>query len=148
MSNLLTELKSEISRTAKKHVRAESLTQKKTNLQLRSDIADLKRRITALEATARKMLKGQQALPEPKAEESIAEPSLRFSAKSFASLRKKLGLSGMDMAKLLGVSNQSVYHWESGKSRPRAAQLTGIAQIRKMGKKEAAEKLAATPDQP
>jgi DNA-binding transcriptional regulator YiaG len=146
MSNLLTELKSEISRISKKQIRTDSLALKKSNLQLRSDIADLKRRITALEVAAKKMLKGQQASPQPKAEESIAAPSLRFSAEGFSSLRKKLGLSGNDMAKLLGVSNQSVYHWESGKSKPRAAQLAAISQIRKLGKKEAAEKLAATPE--
>lgn len=146
MSNLLTELKSEISRTSKKQTRAELLTLKKTNYQLRADIADLKRRITALEVAARKTLKGQHAMPQPNAEESIAAPTLRFSAEGFASLRKKLGLSGIDMAKLLGVSNQSVYHWESGKSKPRAAQLIVISQARKLGKKEIAAKLAATPE--
>jgi DNA-binding transcriptional regulator YiaG len=47
------------------------------------------------------------------------------------------------MALLLGVSNQSVYHWETGKSKPRAAQLQAIAAVRKLGKKEVAERLAA-----
>jgi DNA-binding transcriptional regulator YiaG len=68
---------------------------------------------------------------------------LRFRAAGFASLRKKLGLTAAEMAQLLGVSAQSVYHWEIGKSRPRASQLPAISAVRKMGKKEAAERLSA-----
>ena len=60
----------------------------------------------------------------------------------FASLRKKLGLSAVDMSKLLGVSAQSVYHWETCKSMPRASQLQAISAARKMGKKAVAAKLA------
>jgi DNA-binding transcriptional regulator YiaG len=60
----------------------------------------------------------------------------------FAALRKKLSLSAAEMAKLLGVSAQSVYHWETGKSKPRASQLQAIAAVRKMGKKAVAIKLA------
>jgi DNA-binding XRE family transcriptional regulator len=60
----------------------------------------------------------------------------------FASLRKKLGLTAHEMAHLIGVSAQSVYHWEAGKSRPRASQLSAISEVRKLSKKEAWEKLA------
>jgi len=61
----------------------------------------------------------------------------------FAALRKKLGLSATDMGKLIGVSGQSVYHWETGKTKPRASQLQAIAAVRKMGKRAIAAKLAA-----
>lgn len=67
---------------------------------------------------------------------------LRFQAKGFASLRKKLGLSAQEMAKLLGVSALSVYKWESGKATPRSSHLPAIAAVRKLGKKEALAKLA------
>ena len=46
------------------------------------------------------------------------------------------------MAKLLGVSAQSVYHWEAGKSRPRANQLQAISEVRKLSKKEALARIA------
>ena len=59
----------------------------------------------------------------------------------FAALRKKLGLSATDMGKLIGVSGQSVYHWETGKTKPRASQLQAIAAVRKMGKRAVAAKL-------
>jgi len=42
------------------------------------------------------------------------------------------------------VSAQSVYHWEAGKSRPRAAQLTAIAAVRKLGKREVLSRLQAS----
>lgn len=39
------------------------------------------------------------------------------------------------MGKLLGVSAQTVYHWDTGKTKPRASQLQAISAARKMGKK-------------
>ncbi|MGZ5196264.1 MAG: hypothetical protein ACXWB8_12570 [Ramlibacter sp.] len=44
---------------------------------------------------------------------------------------------------MLGVSGQSIYKWEEGKTRPRASQLPAIAALRKMGKREANARLAA-----
>jgi DNA-binding transcriptional regulator YiaG len=46
------------------------------------------------------------------------------------------------MGKLLGVSAQSVYHWETGKSKPRKSQLLAISAVRKMGKRDVTAKLA------
>jgi hypothetical protein len=45
------------------------------------------------------------------------------------------------MGLLLGVSGQSIYHWEAEKSRPRPAQLQAIAALRKLGKREARRRL-------
>jgi DNA-binding transcriptional regulator YiaG len=140
MTQLAAQLKSEMSRIAKKELRAETVSLKKANAQYRADIADLKRRLTSLEAALKRLGKAQSKTDKaPAAEEESG--ALRFRADGFASLRKKLGLTGMQMAQLLGVSNQSVYHWESGKSRPRAAQLATIAAVRKWGKKEVAARL-------
>lgn len=74
--------------------------------------------------------------------QAVDETKLRFRAGGFASLRKKLDLSASDMGKLLGVSAQSVYHWESGKARPRASQLQAIAAVRKLGRRAVAAQLA------
>ena len=65
----------------------------------------------------------------------------RFSATRFASQRRKLGLSAADFGALLGVSGQSVYKWEHGEARPRARQLEAIAELRGIGKREAAARL-------
>lgn len=140
MPNLATLLKSEISRIARKEVRAETQAFKKASAQYRSDIAALKRRIASLESTLKKL--GKTSARSRKTAEEPTQQALRFRVGGFAALRKKLGLSAANMAKLLGVSAQSVYHWESGKSKPRAGQLAAIAQVRKLGKREVAARLA------
>lgn len=139
MANIASLLKSEISRIARKEIRAETGTLKKASSQYRGDIAALKRRLAENERLISKLSKNKPVSEIDKAEESA---KLRFRADGFASLRKKLGLSAADMGKLLGVSLQTVYHWEKGQSKPRANQLQGIAEIRKLGKRGAAARLA------
>ena len=148
MSNFAAQLKTEISRIAKKESRTQSAVLKKAQATHRAEIADLKRRIASLEAVVRRLAKTPTRSTSPVKEESEPQ-SLRFRADGFASLRKKFGLSAVQMAQLLGVSNQSVYHWEAGKSKPRAAQLQAIAAVRKRGKKEVTARLAqmSTPNQ-
>jgi DNA-binding XRE family transcriptional regulator len=139
MTTFANQLKSEIARIAKKEVRSETQQLKKASTQYRSDIAALKRHISVLESTVKKLSKGQSK-PVLKVEKE-PETTLRFRAGGFATLRKKLDLSAEQMGKLIGVSAQSVYHWESEKSRPRASQLPAIAAARKLTKKEAWTKL-------
>ena len=147
MSNFAAQLKTEISRLAKKESRTQAAVLKKAQTSHRAEIADLKRRVASLEAVVRRLGKTAPRSIAPHQEEN--EPQgLRFRADGFASLRKKFGLSAAQMAILLGVSNQSVYHWETGKSKPRAAQLQAIAAVRKLGKKEVAQRLAAHAQEP
>jgi DNA-binding transcriptional regulator YiaG len=140
MANIASFLKAEISRIARKEIRAETQTLKKASTQYRSDIAALKRRIAEQERLISKLRKSK---PAAKAVEQENEgPQLRFRADGFASLRKRLGLSAADMGKLLGASLQTIYHWEKGQSKPRASQLQAIAEVRKLGKRGAAARLA------
>lgn len=140
MANIASLLKSEISRITRREIRAETETLKKASAQYRSDIAALKRRLTEQERVIAKLRKDKPAAAaNDKAEEAS---QLRFRADGFASLRKKLGLSAADMGKLLGVSLQTIYHWEKGQSKPRASQLRRIAEVRKLGKRDAAARLA------
>lgn len=140
MSNIGTILKSEISRVARKEVRGETQALKKSVSQYRSQIADLKRRMQALEQQIKRLGKATaKAAPAQTEEEGAA--NLRFSAKGLAAQRRRLGLSAASVAKLLGVSTLSVYKWESGKTRPRAKQIEAIATLRGMGKREVAQRL-------
>jgi DNA-binding transcriptional regulator YiaG len=143
MSTFANQLKSEIARIAKKENKAENAALKKASAQYRSDIAALKRRIASMEAVVAKL--GKQAAKtgaEVEASEDD-EKSLRFRVAGFASLRKNLGVTANEMGVLLGVSGQSVYKWEQGKAKPRASQMQAIAAVRKLGKKQVAELLAA-----
>lgn len=142
MANFAQQLKSEISRISRKELRAETQALKKASAQHRREMAALKRRIASLETAIRRLAKVQPQRVRKEAATEEESTSLRFRAGGFASLRKKLGVSAADMAKLLGVSSQSVYHWEQGKTRPRGAQLALIAEVRKMGKKAVAARLA------
>lgn len=143
MPNIAAVFKGEISRIARKEVKAQTQDFKKVSGQYRSQIAALRRRIDALERQLRRVGKAPaRAAPAPEGDDEGAQ-NLRFSAKRFAAQRAKLGLSAADFAALLGVSGQSVYKWELGKARPRAAQLASIAALRGIGKREAAARLEA-----
>lgn len=140
MTNFALQLKAEITRLAKKESKATAANLKKAATQARSEIAALKRRVGALEMMIKKLSKASKESNEVQSEHG--KVAYRFRSSGFASLRKRLGLSGAEMAKILGVSAQSVYHWETGMTRPRANQLASIAELRKLGKKQVAAKLA------
>jgi DNA-binding transcriptional regulator YiaG len=69
------------------------------------------------------------------------EKQTRFVAKGLVSLRKRLGLSAADLARLVGVSMQSVYNWEHKKATPRKEQVSAIGALRSLGKREAHQRL-------
>ncbi|MDB5872058.1 MAG: transcriptional regulator, family-like protein [Ramlibacter sp.] len=141
MPNIGTVLKEEIARLARKQTRGDTQSLKKSVAQYRAQIADLKRRMQALEQEVKRLGKaaGKAGARAPAAEEPGG--NLRFSAKGLAAQRKRLGLSAASVAKILGVSALSIYKWESGKVRPRAKQIEAIAALRGMGKREAAQRL-------
>jgi len=140
MSALAKQLKDEISRSANRHVRQSLTAMKRSLAQQRKENATLKRRVSAMERALMQLAKG--AGVEASAPSKGGRKKVRFSASGFASLRKKLGINAAQTAALLGVSDQSVYKWEQGKVRPRAAQLEGIVALRKTGKRAVHKRLA------
>lgn len=141
MPNIASVLKEEIARVARKEVRSDTQPLKKSSASHRSDIAALKRRIAALEQMVKRLGKQAGAKIAPAEAEPLAG-GFRFSASGLMAQRKRLGLSAAEAGKLLGVSDQSVYKWENGKTRPRASQFAAIAALRGLSKKQAAARLA------
>ena len=141
MPNIASVLKSEISRVARKEVRAETLGLKKAVGAYRIEIASLKRRAQALEQELRRLSKAA-GKASPVVTDAEASPTSRFTAKGLASQRQRLGLSAEDIGLLVGASGQSIYNWEADKARPRARHLAALAALRTLGKKEAAAVLA------
>ena len=135
-------LKTEISRVARKQVRAETASLKKSVGVYRAEIAALKRRAQALELALRHLSKAHAKAAPVETPASSAQ-TLRFGAKGLASQRRRLGLSAQDIGLLVGTSGQSIYNWEDGKARPRAKHLPAIAALKTIGKKEAAARLAS-----
>jgi DNA-binding transcriptional regulator YiaG len=141
MPNIASILKAEITRIARKEVRSEVEGLRKAIATYRTEIAALKRRSQSLEQELRRLAK---ALPKPKyAPIDESGTALRFSAKSLASQRRRLGLSAEDCGLLLGASGQSVYNWEAGKARPRESHLAAIAGLKRLGKRQAIGVLAS-----
>ena len=144
MPNIASVLKDEVLRLARKEVRKEVEGLKNASANYRSEIAELKRRLAAVEKHLSHVEKknSRKVALEVTGDEGSA---VRFSAKGLATHRQRLGLSAADMGTLLGVSAQSIYHWETGKTKPRQSQLAAIAAVRKMGKREAMAQLAKPP---
>ena len=138
MPDLVSVLKAEIGRLARKEVKSETAVLKRAMTGYRRDIAALKRQVAELERRMKQLGRAPKASPIETADEA---DGLRFRAGGFAQHRKRLGLSAAEMGRLLGTSGQSVYKWELGKARPRRSYLPAIAALRKMGKREAAERL-------
>jgi DNA-binding transcriptional regulator YiaG len=136
MPNLISILKAEIARVARKELRRETAALKKASATYRAEIAALKRRAADME---RQLRAGARSAPPAAAraanDELIPEGS-RFSAKGLATHRKRLGLSAGELGLLLGVSSQSIYNWESGKARPHRKYLPALVALRTVGKKE------------
>ena len=142
MPNIASVLKEEISRVARREVRAETQSLKKATSVYRSEIATLKRRVLALEQALKRLGKPAGKNASAAADEEASQ-SLRFSGKGLASQRQRLGLSAEDCGLLVGASGKSIYRWEAGVARPRAKHVAAIAGLRALGKKEATKRLVA-----
>ncbi|MBC7918573.1 MAG: helix-turn-helix transcriptional regulator [Rhodoferax sp.] len=141
MSSLITSLKSEIARVAKKELKSELLSMRKALTTHRSEIAALKRLVKTL-ASEIKQVKRSSKSAGTVQKTSIKRPRpFKFNAGRFAELRNKWGITQAQMAQLLGASSLSVHKWEKGMSNPRAAQLDRIAPIMKLGKREVLQRL-------
>ena len=139
MSNIASVLKKEISRISRKEIKRETATLKKSSTTYRSEIAALKRRVQELERQVRRVgWVGERSVPAAASEDSVA-PGTRFSARSMASQRTRLGLSAAECGLLIGASAQSVYNWEEGKAHPRAQHLPAIFALRNLGRRQAKE---------
>ena len=143
MPNIANLLKSEIARVARKEVRAETKGLKNAIAPYRAQIAELRRRTRELELQLRRLGRVTARVASAAPDAEAGERNLRFSAKGLAAQRQRLGLSAQAFGALIGASGQSVYKWEEGKTRPRAKHLPKIAELRGIGKREAAARLAS-----
>lgn len=145
MPNIARVLKEEISRIARKEAKVAVAPVRRPSVRARRDVAELKRRLAALEKASRQLLarlaKIEGAQPAPAQEESAAREWI--SGKGIKSLRRRLGLSQSQFAKLVGVSDQAVYNWESrsGMLKLRSATKASVFAVRGIGAREARRRL-------
>jgi len=142
MPDVAAALKAEITRLARKEAKQQVAPVKKTVAEQRRTIADLRRQVAAL-TRSQSALQQQEAKRPAAAVQAGATRRVRYSPTWVKADRKRLGLSAKDYGRLVGVSAATIYGWEEGKSKPRAAALTGWANVRGIGKREATRRLAS-----
>jgi len=140
MPNIGSLLKDEIARICRREIRKEVEGVRKASAAYRRDIAALKRELTAVRRQSGELAK--RAASTAKAPAEAPGRPVRFVAKGLRTLRARLGLSQAQLARLLGVSDQSVYNWEGKKATPRKEQVQAIVALRAISKSEAQQRLA------
>jgi DNA-binding XRE family transcriptional regulator len=142
MANIGALLKAEITRLCRREIRKEMAVVRKATVSSRHHIAALRKQVGALEQKAGQLAKRAGAAV-ASAPAGLPERPVRFVAKGLKSLRKRLGLSAAQLAALIGVSEQSVYNWETKKATPRKEQFAALIGLRGVGKREVQQRLAA-----
>ncbi len=137
MPSIAAVFRQEIIRLARKEVKVQTEAIRKANAQYRRDIAQLKRQAGALSKQVAQQERKRAAKGVPKANVE----GKRFSPRGLKTHREKLGLSAADYAMLVGVTAQTIYNWEQGKSKPRDEQLASLVAVRDLGKREALNRL-------
>ena len=146
MPNIMTALKSEISRLARKEAKQVVAPVQKASANYRGLIAGLRKQIDALQNEVAALRRAA-----PKAEKALAaaqEPQGRFwiTGKGVKALRKRLGLTQALFGKLAGVSVPTIVNWEGADGKVdirRKATVARLQAIRGMGKRQAAEIVGA-----
>lgn len=142
MTTFADSLKREIARVARKELKTELAAMRKSIVSHRSEIAALKKQLKEQHSMMRQLVKmanrAGAAAPAVAPAEDTA-PAGEFNREAFLERRKELGLTQVQMAKVIGVSALSITRWESGKASPRAAQRASIEEARKLGKRRIME---------
>jgi DNA-binding transcriptional regulator YiaG len=147
MPNIAKMLREEIARIARKEVKAFVAPVRKPAGRVRKDVASLKRRVATLEQDSKRLqalLKRLSATPPAAPAGSEATQRARVTAKGIRSLRRNLGLTQTEFARLAGVSLPMVGIWEKKEGALRVWSTTraAILALRGLGAKAARMRLA------
>ncbi len=141
MPNLQSVFSQEIKRLARREVRAELEATKRAVAQHRREIAELKRRNTALERTVSYLQSRETRRLKAAPSQAEPPPGTRFSVQSLKAQRRTSGLSQEDYASLVGVSSSTIYNWESGSTKPSRKHLATLVSLRGIGRREAQKRM-------
>jgi DNA-binding transcriptional regulator YiaG len=133
--SIMNELKKEITRLARKEISKELAPVKRVNAAQRTLIANLRRDITALQKEVHTLRKTTPTIStEPKQDE---RSGFWITGKGIKAIRKRLGISQVQLAKLVGVSDQAVANWEGKEGKVVFRQqetAVRLAELRSMNK--------------
>ena len=142
MAKLESVIKEAIARGARKQVRLLALPLRREVVRLRRKVVLLDTTLAAVRRSAagwERMLETAPPVPPVSPEESKAA---RLSPRLVHSLRRRLGLSQMALAQLVGVSAPAVAHWEAGEATPTGKNRAVLIGLRKVGKRDVKDLLA------
>jgi DNA-binding transcriptional regulator YiaG len=135
-------LKSEIQRLAKREIRSTFLPLRREVRAMRLKLSGLSKNFSVLDRFTKEQVK-QVEKKGVKLEASLEEvKASRLSPDRIRSLRKKLGVSQRKFAILIGVSNNAVFLWERGKSKPGGEKKAALVALGKLRKWEVRKLLA------
>lgn len=142
MPNIGTVLKAEITRLARRSTHPIYTAIKKDVARLKRQAAEHKRQLTRLKHDNTRLMAdlNEKLKAPPKATEAEVKHA-RISPRLIRAQRKRLDLSREKFGKLLRVSGQAVLAWEGGKAKPRESARAALVAVRKLGKREARERL-------
>ena len=146
MSNLQSVLSQEIKRLARREIRSALAATKKAVAHHRREIAELKRRNTALERTVSYLQSRETKRLKARPLNAEFPKGTRYSVRSLQAQRRKSGLSQTDYAILVGVSSSTIYNWESESTKPSRRHLATLVSLRGIGKQEARKRLELLKD--
>lgn len=131
MPNIMSVLKSEISRLARKEAKAVVSPVKKVSSTYRTLIAGLRKQLDALQ---REVSSLKRALPKAERALTATEPEGRFwiTGKGVRAMRKRTGLTQAKFAKLVGVSVPTVVNWEKAKGKVEIRRKETMARIQSL----------------
>ncbi|MCU0305879.1 MAG: helix-turn-helix domain-containing protein [Thermoanaerobaculales bacterium] len=140
MPDVAAVLRQEITRLARKEDRTQIAPLRNAQTELRKRLAALQSEVAELARTVKRLEKQAASGRDAGAAPAQTTPQ-RYSPGWVAADRKRLGLSAEDYGRLVGVTGQTIYSWETGASRPRAEKLAAWAAVRGIGKREARRRL-------
>jgi DNA-binding transcriptional regulator YiaG len=106
---------------------------------MRAQLAALKKQVASVQ---RRMKAAAQATAAPERPTKAARP---MRASAIRAMRTRLGITASQLAKLVWVSDQSIYNWEHEKARPKTAQAAALHELKGLGKCRVRERLAKQP---
>ena len=136
MGKIETALKAEIARLARKETRAAVAPLAAEVRRLKKRVAQLTKTSAEASRTSKTTARLVKAQPIQLSVSKTESQSSRLSPTLIKKLRKRLGISQAELAKLVGVSPVAVQFWESGRTKPTQENRSAIVALRKHGKRD------------
>ncbi len=127
-------IKSEIVRLAKREVRKISVPLGREVRVLKNTVSKLRKTVLVLERfTALQKRESEKKISFEATPEEVG--ASRLSPRLIRSLRKRLGISQRELARLTGVTPLAVYQWETGTFKPKKEKKAMLVGLRKLGRR-------------